>query len=114
MLGGLLTRATRQETPSASPDHEDAPSGRRIWPRLHPLLGDRLGLIVALAVGSVLSGLTESGILAILALVAAALVNGAARVYIDIGPVSSDETIGVLLALALVLSLVRLALQGLV
>ena len=101
-------------TTAGSPDHPYAPSWSSIWSQLRDLLADRLGLTGALAVGSVLAGLTEAGILAILAQTAVALVDGASRVRIDIGPVHSDETVGTLLTFALVLALVRLALQGLV
>jgi ABC-type multidrug transport system fused ATPase/permease subunit len=59
----------------------------------------------------VLSGLTESGILAVLAQVAATLVDGVSRVRVDIGPLHKGQSLGVLLALAFALGLVRLALQ---
>lgn len=106
-------RAIPKEIPSVPSDPPRGPQ-LRMWSQLRGLLADRLGLTGALAVGSVLSGLTEAGILAILAQTAVALVDGASRVRIDIGPVHSDETVGALLALALALALVRLALQGLV
>ena len=79
-----------------------------------PLLGGRRRDVVALVIGSVLSGLTESGILAILAQSAVALVDRASRVHIDVGPVHAKEGVGVLLAFAIVLAVARLALQGLV
>jgi ABC-type multidrug transport system fused ATPase/permease subunit len=78
---------------------------------LRPLLGDRRGLIVGLAIGSVFSGLAEAGILAVLAQVAAALVNGTADVHVNVGPLHGGETVGALLALAFGLALFRLALQ---
>jgi ATP-binding cassette subfamily B protein len=82
------------------------------WSQLRPLLGDRRGSIVGLAVASVLSGLTEAAILAILAQVAATLVDGAKRVHVDVGPLHTSQTVGALLAFALALSVVRLALQA--
>ena len=78
------------------------------------LLGDRRGAVIALIIGSVLCGLTESGILAILAQSAAALVDRAPRIHVELGPVNMTETLGRLLAFALVLALVRLALQAVV
>jgi ATP-binding cassette subfamily B protein len=81
------------------------------WSSLRPLLGDRRGLIAALALGSVLSGISEAAILAVLAQVAAALVDGAKRVHVDVGPLHMNQAIGTLLALALALSVVRLVLQ---
>ena len=61
--------------------------------------------------GSVLSGLTEAGILAIVAQVATTLVNKVTRVHIEIGPLHVDATVGALLATALVLAVLRVALQ---
>ena len=84
------------------------------WSRLRPLLGDRRRDILALLIGSVLSGVTESGILAILAQSAVALVDRASRVHVDAGPIRLTEGVGVLLAIAIVLALVRLALQGVI
>jgi len=79
--------------------------------RLGPLFGGRRAWIAALAIGSVLSGLTESGIIAILAQAAAALVDGASRVRADLGPLHVDQSLGVLLTVALGLALLRFALQ---
>jgi ATP-binding cassette subfamily B protein len=58
-----------------------------------------------------LSGLTEAGILAVIAQVAAVLVSGATRAHVHIGPFHINATVGVLLAVALVLAIMRLALQ---
>ena len=67
---------------------------------------------MALAISSVLSGLTEAGILAVVAQVAAtSLVTGRTLVRIDVGPLHLDATIGALLAVAFVLAIIRLALQ---
>ena len=82
-----------------------------MWARLGPLLGGRRGWIAALGGGSVLSGLTEAGILAVLAQVAAALVDGSSRVHVDLGPLHASESLGVLLAIGLGLALLRFALQ---
>jgi ATP-binding cassette, subfamily B, bacterial len=81
------------------------------WSRLGPLLGGRRSLIAVLAVASVLSGLAESGILALLAQTAATLVDGASRVRVDIGALHVDEGLRGLLVLAFVLALARFALQ---
>lgn len=84
------------------------------WSNLRPLLGDRRKLIVVLVIGSVASGLTESTILAILAQAAASLVDGTSRASIHLGPIHVATGLGVLLAIAIALALVRLALQGVV
>lgn len=88
-----------------------APRRSSMWSQLRPLLGDRRGSIVALGVGSVLSGFTEAGILAIVAEVAATLVNRVTRVHLAIGPLHVEATVGALLAAALALAVVRIALQ---
>jgi ATP-binding cassette, subfamily B, bacterial len=82
-----------------------------MWSRLGPLLGGRRGWIATLGAGSVLSGLTEAGILAVLAQVAAALVDGSSRVHVDLGPLHVNEGLGVLLAIGFGLALLRFALQ---
>ena len=64
-----------------------------------------------LVTGSVLAGLTESGILAVLAQSAAALVSQTSQVHIELGPLQLNETLGVLLTFAMALALARLALQ---
>lgn len=93
---------------------EQAPPRSSMWSQLRPLLGDRRRSIVALGIGSVLSGFTEAGILAIVAEVAATLVNGATRVHIEVGPLQIEATVGALLATALVLAVIRIALQVLI
>jgi len=62
------------------------------WSRLSPLLSHRRGWIAALGAGSVLSGFTEAGILAVLAQVAAALVDGSSRVHVELGPMNVSTT----------------------
>src|SRR4051794_11645158 len=69
------------------------------------------GLIAALTVSSLLTGLTESAILGILTQVATALVGGTSSVHIDAGPVQGSVTIATLIAAAFGLALLRLALQ---
>jgi ABC-type multidrug transport system fused ATPase/permease subunit len=75
------------------------------------LLGGRLTSVAALVVASVLSGLSEATVLAIIAQVAGALVDGAKRVHADIGSVHLSETVGGLLAIGFGLAVVRLVLQ---
>lgn len=82
-----------------------------IWSQLQPLLGGRRRLVVALATVSVLSGLTEAAVLAVVAQVAASLVDGATHVSANIGPLHVHATVGTLLAVASILAIIRLALQ---
>ena len=84
------------------------------WTRLAPMLGRRRGWVAILSAGSVLSGFAEAGILAVLAQVAAALVNGTSTVAVDLGPLHADADLGVLLAIGIALALLRFALQAVV
>src|SRR2546423_4639908 len=85
---------------------------RSTWSQIRFLLGDRRGSLAALAVSSVLSGLAESAILALLIQVATGLVNGTSRVRLDIGPVHGTTTVAALLVAAFILAAGRLALQA--
>lgn len=97
---------------SRSRSGADARSQTSIWSRLQPLLGDRRREVLALAGASVLSGFTEAAILAVAAQVATTLVSRAKTVHASIGPFHVNATVGVLLAVAFALALVRLALQA--
>jgi ATP-binding cassette, subfamily B, bacterial len=94
-----------------SPSRSEPPQTVSTWSRLRPLLGNRRRAVAALAISSLLSGVTEAGILAIVAQVAAILVDKATRVHLNIGPLHIDATVGALLAVAFVLAVIRLALQ---
>ena len=85
-----------------------------MWSQLRPLLGDRRRSIAALGVGSVLSGFAEAGVLAIVAQVATTLVSGVKQVHLTTGPWHVEVSVGALLAVALVLAVIRIALQVLV
>ena len=69
-------------------------------------------VIAGIAVTAAFSGLTEAGILAIIAQVAASLLSGADSVHIGLGPLSAEPTIGTLLAIAGVLAVLRVLLQS--
>jgi ATP-binding cassette subfamily B protein len=90
------------------------PRRSSMWSQLRPLLGDRRGSIMALGMGSVLSGFTEAAVLAIVAEVATTLVNRVTRVQLEIGPLHVETTVGALLAIAFVLAVIRVALQVLI
>jgi len=94
---------------AAAPALGELSSPSSVWSRLRPLLNGRRRWVAALALGSVLSGLTESGILAILAQVAASLVDGKSHVHIE--TLHLDASLGALLAVALGLAILRFALQ---
>jgi ATP-binding cassette subfamily B protein len=80
--------------------------------QLLPLLDGRRRWVAVLGTGSVLSGLTESGILAILAQVAATLVAGKSQAHVE--ALHIDASIGALLTVALGLAVLRFALQVLI
>lgn len=81
------------------------------WRRLRPLLGDRTGPVLVLAVASVGAGLAEAGVLALVAQVSAAMVAGADQVRAGLGPLSVDLGLGPTLFVALGLAVLRLVLQ---
>jgi ATP-binding cassette subfamily B protein len=80
--------------------------------QVRPLLGRRRTPVVVLVVTSVLAGLSEAAILAIVASAAAALVDGARTVHAGLGPLHLTATVGALLAAASALAVARLALQA--
>ena len=82
------------------------------WAQLRFLLGDRRRSVAGLVIASVLAALMESAILAAVAQDAAALVDGARRVYANIGPVHVSATVGAVLAAAFALAVARLVLQA--
>jgi ABC-type multidrug transport system fused ATPase/permease subunit len=104
-------RQLRAALASREVDAADAPSPS-MWSQLAPLAEGRRRWIAGLGFGSVLSGLTESGMLAILAQVAAALVAGSSQVHV--AALHVDASVGALLTVALGLALLRFALQVLI
>lgn len=112
--------ATSTPEPIAKAKPEDSrPPGHRPWRRSGPrpwsdlikLLRDRRGGVALLAATSVLSGFAESGILAVLAELAAALVAGKGNVPVRVGPVHATASISAMFALAFALAVLRLLLQ---
>jgi ATP-binding cassette subfamily B protein len=102
-------------TPSlGSSEPTPTPTQSSIWSQVRPLLGNRRRPVAVLAIGSVLSGVAEAGVLAIVAQVATTLVSRVSRVHLGIGPLHLEPTVGELLAVAFVLAIVRIALQVLI
>ncbi len=66
---------------------------------------------MVLVLSSIASGITEAGLLAAVAQVAAALVTGASSLNLEVGPFDLTMSISTLLVVAAVLALLRLALQ---
>jgi ATP-binding cassette subfamily B protein len=79
--------------------------------RLSVLLGERRSTVVWLALTSLVSGFAEAGSLALLAEIAAGLVDDKKRTHIPIGWIHASPTIGALIAIAFGLSLLRLVMQ---
>ena len=84
---------------------------RTAWRRLRPLYRDRAGSVIALMVVSVLAGIAEAGVLAVVAVVAAALVNDGDRLVLELGSISLFIGIGSALWLAGALAVIRVVLQ---
>jgi ATP-binding cassette subfamily B protein len=80
--------------------------------RINLLIGDRRRTVVALALGSIVSGFTEAGLLAVIAELATTLVSGAKRAHVHVGGVQVHVPVGTLLIIAFGLAFVRLLLQA--
>jgi ATP-binding cassette, subfamily B, bacterial len=79
--------------------------------RVEVLLGDKLGLVLALAGASILSGFTEAATLALLAQVATSLARGADHVHQHIGPFAIHASLPTLLKVAFAFTILRLLVQ---
>src|SRR5690348_16660021 len=80
------------------------------WSRLRPLFAGRKRSAVTLVGASVVAGLAEATVLTLLAEVAAAMVTHAHHIGAQLGPVNLSLGLGKALALALIVSLIRLCL----
>jgi ATP-binding cassette, subfamily B, bacterial len=76
------------------------------------LLGHRKRRVTALAAASLLSGLSEGGILAVVAQVAGGLATGTRTITLPLGPTQIDTSLGGLLVAGACLVLARFVLQG--
>jgi ATP-binding cassette, subfamily B, bacterial len=79
--------------------------------RMSILIGDKRRLVVALAVGSILSGFTEAVTLALLAQIATSLARGTKHVHQHIGPFAIHTGVPTLLKIAFGFTILRLLLQ---
>jgi ATP-binding cassette subfamily B protein len=93
--------------PAASPER---PESR--LPLLADILGRNRALIAVLVVCSVVAGLAEAGVLAIVAQAAASLATGSHHVQAHVGPAHLSSSVGAILAVGGLLAFVRLALQA--
>jgi len=83
----------------------------RGWRKLRPIVGKRLLPIAALGAISIVAGVVEAGVLALLAEVASEMVLKGQRVSVGLGPLSSLLPVGTAILAALGLAVVRLLLQ---
>ncbi|HEX3692389.1 MAG TPA: ABC transporter ATP-binding protein [Solirubrobacteraceae bacterium] len=95
----------------STPQPERSPDAGTMRGRMGILLGERRGLVGALVLSSIGSGFSEAATLAVIAQVAAALVNGSKQVHLQLGPTHLTAGIGTLIAVAFACTLLRLALQ---
>jgi ATP-binding cassette, subfamily B, bacterial len=79
--------------------------------RLELLIGDKRRLIVELSLISIIAGFTEAGTLAIVGQVAAALVSGAHKLHVKIGPFHIHASVLTLIEIGFVLAVIRLLMQ---
>lgn len=96
------------------PSPEDvtaATSPSSVRARLNALIGDRRRTVLALAVCSTVSGISEAGILALVAEIASTAVKGGSRVHESFGLFHLHTSVDNLFAVAFGLVLLRIALQ---
>jgi ABC-type multidrug transport system fused ATPase/permease subunit len=84
---------------------------RSAWKKFRPFLGASTGQLLVMAGGSVLAGLAEAGLLALVATLAGALSRGASEVHLTPGPIDVHAPVPALLWAALALALFRAVLQ---
>lgn len=84
---------------------------RAAWRRISPFFGASRTKILLLAMASVLAGLVEAALLALVASVAGALSIGKTRVEADLGPGTLSAALPILFTVAFALALIRGALQ---
>ncbi|MGC5616764.1 ABC transporter ATP-binding protein [Georgenia sp. Z1491] len=84
---------------------------RRAWRELSPFFRGSGLLLTALVAVSVLAGLSEAGLLALIAAVAAALSTGESEVTLGLGPITLSSGVEVTLLAGVGLALVRAGLQ---
>ncbi len=78
---------------------------------MNALLGARRRTVLALMLASIVSGLTEAGILAVIAQVAVALVDKSTSLHTSVTSLHIHAPVGTLFAVAATLAILRLALQ---
>ncbi|MGH9169499.1 MAG: ABC transporter ATP-binding protein [Acidimicrobiales bacterium] len=93
--------------PSAMAPSKQGPT----WSRATALFSGRKWLVISLVLASLLAGLCESTVLALVATAAGALVSGHSKVAFGVGPLEIVARVDTLLAAGMVAALVRLALQ---
>jgi ATP-binding cassette subfamily B protein len=86
-------------------------SNASVTAQLKALLSDRRGAVLVLAIVTVITGLAESVLLILLAETAATLATRAKGAHLHLGPLHLHASVGTLLLAALVVVIVRLALQ---
>jgi ATP-binding cassette subfamily B protein len=84
---------------------------RSAWKNFKPFLGASTGQLLLVAGASVLAGLAEAGLLALVATLAGALSRGVSEVHVTPGPIDLGASVSTLLWVALALALFRAALQ---
>ncbi len=81
------------------------------WQRLAPFFAASRGQVATIAVVSVVAGIAEAALLALVASLALSLSQGSDSVQGDLGPITLDSPLDVAFGVALVLAVVRGALQ---
>jgi ATP-binding cassette, subfamily B, bacterial len=101
----------RGMTPEELRAPQRRPGARVMLARANELVGNQRRAVAGLAAVSFLSGITESAMLALVAQVAVALVNGTHRAHVHLGATHIVASVRTLIVIAFGLTLVRLLLQ---
>jgi ABC-type multidrug transport system fused ATPase/permease subunit len=111
MSASELPNGVTSATPASGAGAPQPPLSTKLS-RINLLIGDRRRTVVALAMGSIVSGFTEAGLLAVIAELATTLVSGAKRAHVHLGGAQVHVSVGTLLIIAFGLAFVRLLLQA--
>jgi ATP-binding cassette subfamily B protein len=107
----MSQRAGGMALDAGAPLAREASPRLSIWAKVWPLLAPQRGVYLFLVCTGIVSGFTESAILAVLAETAATIATGARRAHVHIGPLHAHPAVDTLFAVALGLVVLRLLLQ---
>src|SRR3954447_17340906 len=99
-------------SPGSPPGNSGEQARKSGLSNLRYLLGPHRMAIVLLAFCSVLAGVAEATLLAAIAQIGAALLNGSSQMSVDLGPVGLEIGVGTMIGIAIAMGVARIALQA--